>query len=65
MTAKELLDKLEAFIYEDKSRENLPVYFDTDARTFNYHHAKIGNVYCEDSPEMAGLEMILLCEERP
>lgn len=26
---------------------NVPVYFDTEARKFDYHLAKVGSAYCE------------------
>lgn len=29
-----------------------PIYFDTEARKFNYHMAKIGSAYCQ--PDQSG-----------
>lgn len=36
----------------------LPVYFDTEGRTFDYHCAKIGSASKENEPK----EHIILCE---
>jgi hypothetical protein len=30
---------------------DFPIYFNTEARSFNYHMAKIGNAYFEIEPE--------------
>jgi hypothetical protein len=36
-----------------------PVYFDTEARKFEYHMAKVGRAYCEDSQIGDGFWIIL------
>lgn len=43
-----------------------PVYFDTEARTFSYHMAKVGRAYCEDMSSFMGNDeaWIILHEER-
>lgn len=42
---------------------NAPVYFDTDARKFEYHMAKVGSAYCQDTHIGEGF-WITLHEER-
>lgn len=60
--AKDLRDFLNSLTEEQLQ---LPVLFDTEARTFNYHMAEIGQVYCEDQEGMGDLAHIGLHEKRP
>lgn len=60
MTAQELFDFLEQVVHDGKG--DLPVYFDTEAREFNYHLAKIGSAYCLDKYR-EGITCICLHEE--
>lgn len=46
MTAQELLNYLAGLASEGYDL-SVPVYFDTEARTFDYHMAKIGRAYYE------------------
>jgi len=57
--AKDLKNFLETLTEEQLE---LPVLFDTCARKFDYHMAKIGAIYCED--ELGELSHINLQEER-
>lgn len=63
MNLGELAEKLNEFLKENPERKSLKVYFDTDARTFDYHLAEIGSVYCNDQPEMDGAECVSLHED--
>lgn len=47
-TVQELFDFLEQLIHDGKG--GLPILFDTEAQTFNYHMAKIDRAYQEDEP---------------
>lgn len=47
-TVQELRDYLDGLVQIGKGE--LPVYFDTEAKTFNYHMAKVGQAYHEDEP---------------
>ncbi len=64
MTLNQLIDQLQAMVHESPPRGELPLYFDTDARKFDYHMARIGSVFCEDSPEMEGMQGIFFYEKR-
>lgn len=35
----------------DEGHGDLPVYFDTEAKRFNYHMARVGRAYHEELPE--------------
>lgn len=59
MTGKELKDFLDTLTEEQLK---LPVYFDTEARSFPYHMALIGRVFCEDDECMGELAHIGLHE---
>ena len=48
MILAELLPRLQAIM--DAHGGDMPVYFDTEARTFEYHMAVIGDVYYEEEP---------------
>jgi hypothetical protein len=52
MTGQELKDFFNELTDEQLK---LPVLFDTEARTFNYHMALVGAAYCEDEVEMITL----------
>ena len=45
---KELIDKLELAY---KKHGDIPIYFDTEARTFEYHMALIGSANINEEPE--------------
>lgn len=45
MNVEELFKILEVAI--DEGYGDCPIYFDTDARTFDYHMAKIGRAHVE------------------
>jgi len=45
-TVKELFDFLAPLVQDGKGY--YPVYFDTEARTFEYHMARIGRAYAEE-----------------
>ena len=34
-----------------KEHGNIPIYFDTEAKTFNYHMSLIGSAYINEEPE--------------
>jgi hypothetical protein len=46
MTAQELFNLLEQAIRDGHG--NAPIYFDTEAKVWDYHMAKVGKAYCED-----------------
>lgn len=50
MTVAELIAKLLEF--EKAGKGNAVVYFDTNGRDFDYHVAKIGDVFVEDGEHM-------------
>lgn len=60
MTVQELFNFLEQAI--DDGKGDSPIYFDTEARTFNYHLAKISRAYCLDESR-EGITCICLHEE--
>lgn len=47
-TVQELFDFLEQVIHDGYGKAE--ILFDTEARTFEYHMAKIGNSYLETEP---------------
>jgi hypothetical protein len=59
-TVQEMFDFLEQLVHDGKGA--LPIYFDTEAKTYNYHVAKIGTAYCEDEEE--DVQMVIFHEER-
>lgn len=62
-TVKELHEYLDGLIQIGKG--SLPIYFDTEARTFNYHMAKIGGAsYDPEYGEAVGFEFVELFEDR-
>jgi hypothetical protein len=48
MTVSELCHFLMDLIKQNKG--HLPIYFDTEARTFDFHMARIGSAFCEEEP---------------
>lgn len=52
MTAQQLFDILEQAIHDGHG--NALIYFDTEAKTFNYHMARIGSVYDQDMTDFLG-----------
>jgi hypothetical protein len=46
MTVNDLFKILELAVHD--GRGDAPVYFDTDARNFEHHMAKVGSAYCQD-----------------
>lgn len=61
MTAKELYDFLGTVIFDGYGEAE--VLFDTEARTFNYHMAKVGRAYLEIEP-FPDRPFVFLYEER-
>jgi ASC-1-like (ASCH) protein len=57
ITARDLLTFLQML---NEEQLNSSVYFDTDARTFDYHMAKVGRIYYENQPK----QHIVIHEER-
>lgn len=47
-TVKELHEYLDGLVQIGKG--DLPVLFDTEAKTFNYHMAQVGDAYYEEQP---------------
>lgn len=45
LTVKELADQLNGLVIEGKGE--VPIWFDTEARHFHYHMAKVGGAYYE------------------
>jgi hypothetical protein len=60
-TVQELRDFLDGLCQIGKG--DLPVMFDTEAKTYEYHMARIGNAYFEDEQVM-GSGFVSLHEER-
>ena len=48
MRISELIEVLEEA--KEKYGDNIPIYFDSEARTFDYHMCKIGNAYINEEP---------------
>jgi len=61
MTAQDLFDFLEHVIHNGGG--NLPVYFDTEAREFNYHLASIDKAYCNNDESFEEMKHVCLHEE--
>lgn len=61
-SAKDLLDFLSELSAKGVDLD-MPVLFDTEARTFNYHMAKIGDAY-QESEFFSGYPYISLHEDR-
>ena len=49
MKIKELIDILEEA--RSKYGDDIPIYFDTEGKTFNYHMSLIGSAYINEEPE--------------
>ena len=62
MTVKELFRILELAIHD--GHEDAPIYFDTEARKYEYHMAKVGRAYCQEDIFEYGTSVITLHEER-
>lgn len=62
MTVNELFRVLELAIHDGHG--DAQVYFDTEARTYNYHLANIGSAYCQEQYDGADGTAVLLYEAR-
>jgi hypothetical protein len=61
-TVAELYEYLSGLMQIGKG--DLPIYFDTEARTFNYHMAQIGDAYYDkEACEAVGKEFVSLHEK--
>lgn len=63
MNLGELAEKLNEFLKENPERKSLQVYFDTDARTFDYHLAKVGSVYVNEDTGLEDAAFVSLHED--
>jgi hypothetical protein len=62
MTVRQLHILLELAIKQ--GHEEAPIYFDTEAKEFKYHMAKVGAAYTEEDLMGPGQTWIILYEER-